>query len=194
MPQDRVPIDLFIDQFCATIAAISRAQRLLSRTIRVPRCPSVCRAACTGGISYRRRAATPPIPPKIAPYTTGCRRTKPAPKGTKNSARPRSSGVLRNTSAQTGTCQWCPGPDSNRQAVRRRIFITLHLSMPATCTALTSPFVRWTMPSPLRSAHQFSACRAALGAPRLVSTPSTARVTETHAGLGSALPRPPHTR
>ncbi len=43
---------------------------------------------------------------------------------------------------------WCPGPESNRQAVKRRIFITLRLSKPA---MRAPPFVRWTMPSPWRA-------------------------------------------
>lgn len=49
---------------------------------------------------------------------------------------------------------WCPGPDSNRQAVKRRIFITLNLSKPA---IRRLPFVRWTMPSPLHATRAFRA-------------------------------------
>jgi hypothetical protein len=53
-----------------------------------------------------------------------------------------------------GNLTWCPGPDSNRQAVKRRIFVTLNLSKPAMCA---SPFVRWTMPSPWHAARAFRA-------------------------------------
>jgi len=31
-------------------------------------------------------------------------------------------------------CTWCRGPDSNRQAVKRRIFVTLRLSTPSAST------------------------------------------------------------
>lgn len=88
-----------------------------------------------------------------------------------------------------GTCRkifWCRGPDSNRQAVKRRIFFTPRLSTPlaksfalsANVRALDYAFAIARAPSPARADR-----RTALGAPRLVSTPSTPRVVATRAGL-----------
>lgn len=81
---------------------------------------------------------------------------------------------------------WCRGPDSNRQAVKRRIFFTLRLSTPsaksvalrANVRALDYAFAIALAPSPARADR-----RIALGAPRLVSTPSAPRVVATRAGL-----------
>jgi hypothetical protein len=64
---------------------------------------------------------------------------------------------------------WCRGPDSNRQAVRRRIFVTPRLSTPRT---LAWARVRALDYAFAIAARRVRTLRAALGAPRLVSTPS----------------------
>jgi len=68
---------------------------------------------------------------------------------------------------------WCPGPDSNRQAVRRRIFFTLHLSMPAAKPVKTE----------LRSvraldyAFAIASCRASRGATERIRRPPSSLYT-----------------
>jgi len=93
----------------------------------------------------------------------------------------------RNTSAQAETHQWCPGPDSNRQAVRRRIFVTLRLSTPALQLSAASPFVRWTMPSPSRGPSIVDAPRRIRRPPSSLYTFRSACRSDTHrAWLGVA--------
>ena len=65
---------------------------------------------------------------------------------------------------------WYRGPDLNRQAVRRRIFITLRLSTP---TSNKTPSTKTTLIKTVRALdYAFTIAQCAAGAPRLVSTPS----------------------
>ena len=76
---------------------------------------------------------------------------------------------------------WCRGPDLNRQAVKRRIFVTPRLSTPTTPGGILVRALDYAFTIAV-------VLLTALGAPRLVSTPST----PSHScdgGLGSALPR-----
>lgn len=80
-----------------------------------------------GGISGWRRVAMRLIPPKIPPDTTSCTRVEPDHPGKK---KPRKSLTLRGFSEYCGSCRnnfWCPGPDSNRHALRRGILSPLRL-------------------------------------------------------------------
>jgi hypothetical protein len=111
---------------------------------------------------------------------TGCRRTNQVKKGTKNPAR--HIGTSRNISLVPGTGL---EPASLSAADFHH---TASFDAGADHPIASSPFVRWTMPSPSRQAARV--CLAALGAPRLVSTPSATRAaTAACEGLGSALPR-----
>ena len=73
---------------------------------------------------------------------------------------------------QWGTRWWCRGRESNPYGLRRGIFVTLRLSPPA-------PAVR-------ALDYAFTMAPRALGAPRLVSTPSPCRA---WLGIASAVSR-----
>jgi len=84
---------------------------------------------------------------------------------------------------------WYRGPDLNRQAVRRRIFITLRLSTP---TSNKTPSTKTTLIKTVRALdYAFTIAQCAAGAPRLVSTPSCRKTAwKRHCyRLGSVLPR-----
>lgn len=94
-----------------------------------------------------------------------------------------------------GTCRkifWCRGPDSNRQAVKRRIFFTPRLSTPsaksfalsANVRALDYAFAIARAPSPARADRRTGLRRP----PSSLYTFHTSRCCYA-GGLGSALPR-----
>lgn len=123
------------------------------------------------------------IPPKVPPDAPGFTRTLSDVTGTKKPAKPYAItgfrilsdvlGWVSGVGDRTRTGKPLGGGFSSHYVFRRRAR-----------RVAASPFVRWTMPSPSPRARSMR--RAALGAPRLVSTPSAPSLARQPAWLGVA--------